>query len=110
MKNTYPVSRALLLANVLAAGSMVANAQAVTLDFSGIVTSSTNVPSVLTGMTTTGSYTIDLANDNPYSGSGCVNYFASWVYAVSPSADGNPLESVPVSPPVLFDSETIVSD
>jgi hypothetical protein len=38
MKHTYPVSLALLLANVLAAAPMAADAQAVTLDFSGIVT------------------------------------------------------------------------
>jgi hypothetical protein len=85
MKNAYPVALALLPANVLAAAPMVANAQAVTLDFSGIVTSSTNVPSVLTVMTITGSYTIDLAN-------------------------GNLLGSAPGSPPVPFDSETNMSD
>jgi hypothetical protein len=85
MKNAYPVSLALLPANVLGAAPMVANAQAVTLDFSDIVTSSTNVPLVLTGMTITGSYTIDLAN-------------------------ANLLGSAPVSPPVPFDSETNMSD
>jgi hypothetical protein len=104
MNHTYPVSLALLLTTVLAGAPMAADAQAVTLDFSGTVTSSTNVPSVLTGMTITGSYTIDLANGNPYSGSGSVNYFAPWVYAVSPSPDGNPLGSAYVEPGPVFAS------
>jgi hypothetical protein len=104
MKNTYPVSLAFLLTSVLAAAPMAANAQAVTFDFSGTVTSSSNAPSVLTGMTITGSYTFDLANGNPYSGSGSVNYFAPWVYAVSPSPDGNPLGSAYVEPGPVFAS------
>jgi hypothetical protein len=108
MKNTYPVSLALLLTNVLAAAPMAANAQAVTFDFSGTVTSGTNVPSDLTGMTITGSYTIDLANGNPYAGSGSVNNFAPWVYAVSNSADGNPLGSAYVEPGPVFASSANV--
>jgi hypothetical protein len=104
MKNTYPVSLALLLTAVLAAVPMAADAQAETFDFSGIVTSSSNAPSVLDGMTITGTYTIDLANGNPYSGSGSVNYFAPWTYAVSPSPDGNPLGSAYVEPGPVFAS------
>src|ERR1700722_5448757 len=103
MKNTYPVSHALLLTAVLAAVPMAA-AQAETFDFSGIVTSSSNAPSVLDGMTITGTYTIDLANGNPYSGSGSVNYIAPWTYAVSPSPDGNPLGSAYVEPGPVFAS------
>jgi hypothetical protein len=104
MKNTYPVSLALLLTAVLAVVPMAAGAQAETFDFSGIVTSSSNAPSVLDGMTITGTYTIDLANGNPYSGSGSVNYFAPWTYAVSPSPDGNPLGSAYVEPGPVFAS------
>jgi hypothetical protein len=108
MKNTYPVSLALLLANVLAPAPMIANAQTVTLDFSGIVTS-TNVPSVLTGMTITGS-TPSILRTAIHTQAATSYYFAPRVYALSPSADGNPLGSAPVSPPVLFDSETNMSD
>jgi hypothetical protein len=104
MKNTYPVSLAILLTAALAAVPMAADAQAETVDFSGIVTSSSNAPSVLDGMTITGTYTIDLANGNPYSGSGSVNYFAPWVYAVGPSPDGNPVGSAYVEPGPVFAS------
>jgi hypothetical protein len=104
MKNTYPVSLALLLTAVLASAPMAADAQAETVDFSGIVTSSSNAPSVLDGMTITGTYTIDLANGNPYSGSGSVNYSGPWTYAVSPSPDGNPVGSAYVEPGPVFAS------
>ena len=104
MKNAYPVSLAVLLTAVLVAVPLAADAQSETFDFSGIVTSSSNAPSVLDGMTITGTYTIDLANGNPYSGSGSVNYFAPWVYAVSPSPDGNPLGSAYVEPGAVFAS------
>jgi hypothetical protein len=104
MKNTYPVSLALLLTAAVAGVPMAADAQSETFDFSGIVTSSSNAPSVLDGMTITGTYTIDLTNGNPYSGSGSVNYFAPWTYAVSPSPDGNPLGSAYVEPGAVFAS------
>ena len=104
MKNTYPVSLALMLTAVLTATSIAADAQAETVDFSGIVTSSSNAPAVLDGMTISGTYTIDLANGNPYSGSGSVNTFAPWVYAVGPSPDGNPLGSAYVEPGPVFAS------
>jgi hypothetical protein len=104
MKNTYPVSLALLLTAALAAVPMAADAQSETFDFSGVVTSSSNAPSVLDGMTITGTYTIDLANGNPYSGSGSVNYSGPWTYAVSPSPDGNPVGSAYVEPGPVFAS------
>jgi hypothetical protein len=108
MKMTNPVSIALLLTASLAAAPMAADAQSVTLDFIGTVTSSSNAPSVLSGMTITGTYTIDLANGNPYAGSGTVNNFAPWVYAVSNSADGNPLGSHYVEPGAVFGSTASV--
>ncbi len=108
MKNTHSASLALLFAIFLAAAPITADAQAITFDFSGIVTSSTNAPSVLSGMTITGSYTIDLANGNPYAGSGSVNYFAPWVYAVSQSPDGNPLGAAYVEPGPVFASTATV--
>lgn len=104
MKNTNTVSLALMLTAVLEVVPIAAGAQAETFDYSGIVTSSSNAPSVLDGMTITGTYTIDLANGNPYSGSGSVNYFAPWTYAVSPSPDGNPLGSAYVEPGPVFAS------
>jgi hypothetical protein len=52
-----------LLATALVSASIAANAQSVTYDFTGIVTSS-DYGSVSTGMTITGTYTINLANSD----------------------------------------------
>jgi hypothetical protein len=80
----------------------------IVVDFTGTVTSSSNVGSVKAGMTITGSYLIDLANANPYSSEGTVNNQLPWVYAVSNGPDGNPLGNSYVEPGPVFASTASV--
>ena len=70
----------------MGAAPRAAIAQALTYDFIGIVTSS-DAASVADGSTITGTYTIDLANADPYASDNSIQNTQPWIRAV---IDGEP--------------------
>jgi len=90
---------ALIAATILAGAPMVSNADAITYDFTGTVTSS-DFATVTSGMTITGTYTINLANADPLSSFNDITSGSEWGRAVY----GGSVFGVPAPPGTVFSS------
>ena len=94
MKNrTLGLVALALTAASMGAAPRAANADAITFDFIGTVTSS-GAASVADGTTITGTYTINLANADPSASDNSIQNFQPWIRAV---IDGEPQGGSPSS-------------